>query len=289
MRSDQLINKNVRLDANFIPADLFPTDQNTDNFHKYKDPKQKPRISISILPSFLALQYYATFDGFCIIVDSGYRSYKYQQVIWDKNVEENGLEETQKKVAPPGASEHQSGLAFDIACLRGQSFTYDDKVVETDEEVKWLQENAHKFGFILRYPKGKKRITGITFEPWHYRFVGVPLATVLKKENITLEEYHQKIEEYAPLVNQIQTPTFITTLEIYAAYLYVNNTLDNINISELVEKFQRIVPNIEIIPMLPITEEDLLKGLGELSKEQLCDLAKPELIHFIETYCFLGR
>lgn len=289
MKINSLINKQHLLSENYIPNDLFTTDQNEFNFHKYKNEALKPQISIKILPYFLAMQYYAYMNGFNIIIDSGYRSFNYQQVIWDKNVLEQGLEKTKQFVAPPGSSEHQSGLAFDIAYLKGPSLSYDDTVLESDEEVKWLIENAHYFGFILRYPKGKEKITGYKPEPWHYRFVGVPLATILKKHAITLEEYYQNLKKYKPSVEAEKEPMFITELEMYAAILYVKNDLDNIDIADVLNKYQRLLPNMEVIPMVPHLKDSLLKGLGELSKEQLQMLAKNELIHFIETYCFLGR
>lgn len=289
MQINSLINKKHLLSEDYIPNDLFTTDQNEFNFHKYKNESLKPQVSLKIIPHFLAMQYYAYMNGFNIIVDSGYRSFNYQQVIWDKNVLEQGLEKTKQFVAPPGASEHQSGLAFDIAYLKGTLLAYDDTVVESDEEVKWLMENAHYFGFILRYPKEKDKITGYKPEPWHYRFVGVPLATVLKKYNITLEEYYQNLKKYKPLVENEKEPLFTTELEMYAAILYVKNEIDNVDIANILDKYQRLLPNVEVIPMVPHLKEGLLKGLGELSKEQLQTLAKSELIHFIETYCFLGR
>lgn len=188
MDFDILINKENKLDKNFVPDDLVATDNNENNFHNYKDPTLKPMISKAVLPYFLLMQQAALKKGFNIIVDSGYRSYDYQQVIWDKNVLEKGLDYAEKYVMLPGASEHQTGLAFDIAYIRNGKYT-DDVTVE-DEEYKWLINNAHLFGFILRYPKGKEEITKINFEPWHFRFVGVELATYIHENNLTLEEYH---------------------------------------------------------------------------------------------------
>lgn len=287
MKLDSLINKANHLNKSYIPEDLFTIDQNENNFHKYKDVNLKPAVSIEILPYFLAMQYFAHKEGYHIIIDSGYRSYQYQQIIWDKFKEEVG-EEALSLVAPPGASEHQTGLAFDIAYLKGVNLTYDDKVEETDAEVAWLRENAHLFGFILRYPLGKEHITGYKHEPWHYRFIGVPLATCLKKNGITLEEYYLDIERYKKdLSNEI--PFFITELAMMAAIYYVRNSFQELNVEELLDKYQRLFPGAQIIPIVPIHKESLLKGLQALPKENLEKLAGYELIAFVENYLYLGR
>ena len=89
--------------------------------------------------------------------------------------------------ARPGHSEHQTGLAVDVM---GSNNDYDE--FEKSIEFSWMKENAHKYGFILRYPKGKENITGFKYEPWHYRYVGLITATRIFKENITLEEYYNK-------------------------------------------------------------------------------------------------
>ena len=185
-----LINRENRLDKNYIPNDLIATDENENNFHNFVDPTLKPMISKSILPYFLELQKAAKEDGFNIIIDSGYRSYQYQQDVWNHNLNKIGLEETTRKVAPPGASEHQTGLTFDVAYIIDGVFV--DKIDDSMRETKWLFDNAYKFGFILRYPKGKEEITGYSYEPWHYRFVGKELAKKLFSEGITLEEYYAK-------------------------------------------------------------------------------------------------
>lgn len=127
--------------------------------------------------------------GLPLIVDSGYRSYNYQQVVLNALIKEKGGE-AYKLVALPGTSEHQTGLAVDFAYY--ENGIYNDDVKEDDEEAIWLKNNCWKYGFILRYPKGKEHITGYKFEPWHFRFVGPKLAKKIYEENITLEEYYQK-------------------------------------------------------------------------------------------------
>ena len=125
------------------------------------------------------------------IVDSGYRSYNYQKQILDRFLQEMG-EDAYKRVALPGASEHQTGLAFDFAYYKDG--IYSDDVKDDDEVAIWLANNSYKYGFILRYPKGKEDITGYQYEPWHFRYVGLELAKELFFEGITLEEYYSRKE-----------------------------------------------------------------------------------------------
>lgn len=188
MEFEVLINKENKLDKDYVPKDLIITDENENNFHQFIDPNHKPMISKKVYPYFLKMQEDALKEGYNIILDSGYRSYEYQLNLWNNYIEKYGLEKTKKLVAPPGASEHQSGLAFDVAFMRNNQFV--EHVTDDLSETKWMMKNAHKYGFILRYPKGKENITGYGYEPWHYRFVGINLATKLYNENITLEEYY---------------------------------------------------------------------------------------------------
>ena len=189
-----LVNKEHLLSKDYVPANLVITDNNENNFHNYKDASLKPMISADIMPYFLEMQKAAEDAGLRkIIVDSGYRSYEYQKVIFDKFAKEVGYDEAKRTVALPGSSEHQSGLAFDIAYM--DNGKYIENTSDDDPEIKWLKENSYKFGFILRYPKDKENITGYKYECWHYRFVGIELATILYAEKITLDEYYRKVEQ----------------------------------------------------------------------------------------------
>jgi len=119
---------------------------------------------------------------------SGYRSYSRQATIYDKNVRQRGSAATNMVSAIPGHSEHQTGLAIDISCkelmgLLSESFA-------DTSEGKWVQKNCHKYGFIVRYPKNKEKITGYSYEPWHIRYVGTEVSTYLHDNDITLEEYY---------------------------------------------------------------------------------------------------
>lgn len=123
-----------------------------------------------------------------IVIDSGYRPYLYQENLMKELLIEKG-EDAYKSLAKPGYSEHQTGLAVDIGFYRDGVYDDNFNVLNYQEEFKWLQDNAYKYGFIVRYPKGKEDITGYIYEPWHLRYLGT-VAEFLYKYNLTLEEYY---------------------------------------------------------------------------------------------------
>ena len=137
--------------------------------------------------------------GVKICIFSAYRSSTYQQKLFDDEVKiyteqgysySDALEKASQAVALPYTSEHNAGLAADVSSpeLFGQTTTAFDKTCQ----FEWLDKNACKYGFILRYPKNKEHITGIMYEPWHYRYVGTPHACIIKENSLTLEEYIKK-------------------------------------------------------------------------------------------------
>ncbi len=121
--------------------------------------------------------------GLNIYIQSGYRSYQAQERLYKKYIEEDGQELADTYSARPGASEHQSGLCFDLNSVT-------DAFADT-EEGKWVQDSAYKYGFIIRFPKGKEKYTGYKYESWHLRYVGKTLAEKLYNNGdwISLEEY----------------------------------------------------------------------------------------------------
>lgn len=126
-------------------------------------------------------------DNMTIIAMSSYRSYDYQVDLYNRYVETDGKEAADTYSARAGFSEHQTGLAVDIynGDLPYTSF-------EETEEFEWMQENAYKYGFILRFPEDKTDITGYEYESWHYRYVGKEVAKYIHDNNSTLEEYIAK-------------------------------------------------------------------------------------------------
>ncbi|MEE1043605.1 MAG: D-alanyl-D-alanine carboxypeptidase family protein [Clostridia bacterium] len=123
-------------------------------------------------------------DGLTMKVVSAYRTEDYQKNLYNNKVRTTGKVNADNYSARPGFSEHQTGLAVDISSTKG--------VFEYTPEFKWLQKHAHEYGYILRYPKGKEWITGYSYEPWHYRYVGTDVATIIYEEGITYEEYCAK-------------------------------------------------------------------------------------------------
>lgn len=139
--------------------------------------------------------------GLHIDICSAYRSVKRQEQVFSESMKErvkdgmsywDAFNETSSNVAVPGTSEHALGLALDLI---SNQYTELDERQEDTAEAKWLKENCHKYGFILRYPPEKTNITGIIYEPWHYRYVGVEDATKIMELGITLEEYLQDYYE----------------------------------------------------------------------------------------------
>lgn len=186
MNFEILVNKNNLLSKDYKPK-LYIVDDNENNFHNYIDPNLKPELALEIKAYVDQLLVNAWKSGMFIIVDSGYRSYEYQEKVLKSLIEKKG-DEAYRLVALPGSSEHQTGLAMDIAYMKNG--IYSDDVKDSDKEVEWMKKNSYKYGFILRYPKGKEEITGYDYEPWHYRFVGINLAKILYDQNITMEEYY---------------------------------------------------------------------------------------------------
>jgi D-alanyl-D-alanine carboxypeptidase len=108
-------------------------------------------------------------------------------------VAENGEEMAALYVLPPGTSEHHTGLSVDFSSVSNECAADSDSCSLSQSSAAWLKENASRFGFIQRYPAGAKAITGVGFEPWHYRYVGKPLAEAMATTDLTLEEVTEKL------------------------------------------------------------------------------------------------
>ena len=138
-------------------------------------------------------------DGVTLEIQSPYRTEEYQKFLFNRRIKEymgKGLSYMEAyqlaglSVNIPGNSEHQIGLALDIV---SSTFRTLAKEFEDTDGGRWLAENSYKYGFILRYPKGKEGITGVKYEPWHFRYVGVEAATVITEQGITLEEFWEDL------------------------------------------------------------------------------------------------
>ena len=181
MDYDILVNKDNPLPRAHIPNTLVLSGS------RYKD---NIYIDSKTKESFDKLKKDAKNKGYDIDIESGYRSYDYQEKIYNKLIEEKGFSYAITRIAMPGKSEHQTGLAIDFCVYKDQK-CYIEHEIEDLEETKWIHKNAHKYGFILRYPEGKEHITKYNYEPWHIRYVG-DIAEYLYNNNLTLEEYKEK-------------------------------------------------------------------------------------------------
>ncbi len=135
--------------------------------------------------AFLNMFNKAKEEGLTLIINSSFRSFEEQEEIYNDYKSSRGEEYADSIAARPGHSEHQTGMAIDIQTYGSRADTF-----EEFDEFKWLQENAYKYGFILRYPKDKEYLTGYDYESWHYRYVGVDAATYIHENNITFDEYY---------------------------------------------------------------------------------------------------
>ncbi len=126
-------------------------------------------------------------DGIELVFGSGYRSESLQAQFYNSYVARDGQEAADRYSAHPGTSEHQTGLAFDVTSLSGACHL--EICFEDLPEGQWVQDNAHDYGFIIRYLDGKENITGYQYEPWHLRYVGEELANELHENGQTMEEF----------------------------------------------------------------------------------------------------
>ena len=125
-------------------------------------------------------------QGYYLMVSSSYRSYQEQEIVYNNYKKTRGQKYADSIAARPGSSEHQTGLTLDIFNkLNNNKNTFKDT-----DTAKWLENNAYRFGFILRYPEDKVKVTGYSYEAWHFRYVGKEIAKYVYENNITFEEYY---------------------------------------------------------------------------------------------------
>ena len=174
-----IVNGQRPLPVGYVPADLVtpnvPIDPQTDS----------AQLSAPVAAAFEAMVADAAIAGVRLQLNSGYRSQEKQQELYDRSVEDYGEEVARQRVALPGTSEHQTGLSLDV----GEVGLPLDQVFGDTTASQWVQDNAHRFGFIVRYPPDKAAVTGYADEPWHLRYVGTDLASTLRANGLTMEEY----------------------------------------------------------------------------------------------------
>ncbi|KOP68696.1 peptidase M15 [Bacillus sp. FJAT-18019] len=169
-----LVNKNHPLDPEAVPEDIVTLFENQDLMHGYIVLDNTIRLSRSVAEHFRDMIGAAGEDGVNhFMISSGYRDEDEQEQLYREKGSDYAL--------PPGYSEHNLGLSMDIGSTQ--------QSIDRSPEGKWLKEHAWAHGFILRYPQDKTKITGIQYEPWHFRYVGQPHSMIMKELNLTLEEY----------------------------------------------------------------------------------------------------
>lgn len=171
-----LVNKHNYLKEDYVPENL----KSLSSTYALSNMKMVEEAA----NAFESLSKDASKENYKVIAMSTYRSYEYQVDLYNKYVKSDGKKAADTYSGRPGNSEHQTGLAVDVY---NQTETYTN--FEKTKEYNWMQENAYKYGFILRFPKDKENETGYEFESWHYRYVGKYIAKYIHKHNITLEEY----------------------------------------------------------------------------------------------------
>jgi D-alanyl-D-alanine carboxypeptidase len=179
-----LVNKQHPLQPKtYVPSDLTVPDVLLAAYPDNSEMQLRLPAAIALAKLFQA----ASSNNIYVMLSSGYRSYDDQNALYTALVSQLGSSATDE-VAPPGTSEHQTGLAADI--IAWNYFCPAQACFALTHAAAWLESNAYRYGFILRYPAYKQAITGYEYEPWHYRYVGIKLATRLHQTGLTLEEYY---------------------------------------------------------------------------------------------------
>ena len=173
-----LTNKYHKLGDNYEPNDLY----DISNVYSYGN---NQKLRKSAYDAFIKMFDAAKNDGITLIINSSFRSFQDQEETYNEYSNWYGSDEANKIAARPGFSEHQTGLAIDIQTYKTNRNNFDES-----DAFKWLQNNAYKYGYILRYPKDKEYLTGYSYESWHYRYVGVKVASYIQNNNITYDEYY---------------------------------------------------------------------------------------------------
>ncbi len=172
-----IVNKYHYLDENYIPDDIMKISLS----YAYEGNS----INSTVYNAFKELSEDAKKEGYTIVINSSYRDYNSQKEIWESRKNLYGTRKADEYAARAGHSEHQTGYAIDVS----DYYDENDEFGKTSSFL-WMKENCFEYGFILRYPEDKEDITGYSYEPWHYRYVGIDAALKIKNENITFDEYY---------------------------------------------------------------------------------------------------
>ena len=180
-----LVNRDYALASDYVPNDLTRPDVQMTS----SNIKMRSEAAAALEEMFQAAK---DEMGYTLVAVSGYRSYGQQSAIFERKVKNVGKKAAMLLVAPPGCSEHQLGLAMDLGCKRNTSLT--ESFINTPEGA-WVAENAHRFGYIIRYKEEWTEITGYSYEPWQVRYVGKEHAQRIHALDIPLEYYIAQLQE----------------------------------------------------------------------------------------------
>ena len=173
-----LVNKFYYLEKDFVPSNLVSA---TKEYTTYN-----AKLNKDAYDNFVNMANDAKLENLTLKITTGYRDYNFQSILYNNYVKLDGVKNADTYSARPGYSEHQLGYSADLTNANNVSFDE----FENTKEYTWLQKNAHKYGFIERYPKNKEYITGYIYEAWHYRYVGTEIATYIYENDLTYEEYY---------------------------------------------------------------------------------------------------
>ncbi|MGE6363920.1 M15 family metallopeptidase [Bacillus paramycoides] len=184
-----LVNKDYPVKKDSIRSDIINVAQNSELIRGYVVLDRNIRLSKDIVKKFLNVIDAAGKESVNhFLISSGYRDFQEQRQLYEKMGSDYAL--------PAGYSEHNLGLSLDVGSTQ--------KKMEKAPEGKWIEENVWKYGFVLRYPKNKSNITGIQYEPWHIRYVGLPHSAIMQKKKITLEEYLDLLKERKEISTDVE-------------------------------------------------------------------------------------
>ncbi len=184
-----LVNKYQKLDNNYIPKDL----EEINPKYFINGNKDRRKLRKEAKEAFEKLSSDSIKNNTPVYGQSGYRSYNTQKFLYENAVKNKSKEIIDSETARPGHSEHQTGLTIDVSSTKNGNMLNFEKT----KSFLWMKKNAYKYGFILRYPKGKENIHGYTYESWHYRYVGKKVAKNIHDNynNLTYDEYYYKFIE----------------------------------------------------------------------------------------------
>ncbi|MHA7107419.1 M15 family metallopeptidase [Bacillus sp. C-3-6] len=184
-----LVNRDYPVKKDSIRSDIININHNSELVRGYVIFDRNLRLSKDVVKKFLNVVDAAGKESVNhFLISSGYRDFQEQKQLYEKMGSDYAL--------PAGYSEHNLGLSLDIGSTQ--------KKMEKAPEGKWIEENVWKHGFVLRYPKNKSNITGIQYEPWHIRYVGLPHSAIMQKKNFTLEEYLEFLKEKKEVSTEVE-------------------------------------------------------------------------------------